>query len=257
MFPAGWIQYGFVVKRENMSDLASKLAIEIRQMILNGKFSPGDRMAEIPLAEKLGFSRTPTRAALSMLEKDGILVGFPTGGYTVRSFSLAEIREAIDVRGTLEGLAAEVLAMRGISRPALRELKDCVDRADELLTAKSFSEEQFDVFVELNARFHELILEEAGSRPLKRALESSEAYPFSAARMAVFDAQDAADNYRRLVVAQSQHHAIVEAIEAGEAGRAFALMREHSNLAKQALTVIMNRRDQIPGAHLVTSTGGV
>lgn len=236
-----------------MSDLPSNLAIKIRQMILDGEFSPGDRIAEIPLSEKLGVSRTPARAAMSLLEKDGLLLSSPTGGYTVRSFTLAEIREAIDVRGTLEGLAAELIAQRGLSRAVLRELNECLRRGDELVDAGALRPEQFETYVEMNARFHEVIIEEAGSQALKRALEINDTYPFSAARMAILDVQDLHQNYRRLIVSHSQHHAIVEAMDAGESSRVNALMREHSNLAKQQLTAVLERRDKIPGAHLLAN----
>jgi GntR family transcriptional regulator of vanillate catabolism len=239
-----------------MSGLASKLAIAIRQMILNGEFSPGDRLADSSLDEKRGISRTPTRAAMRQLEQDGLLLSSATGGYTVRSFTLAEIREAIDVRGTLEGLAAEIIAQRGLSRSTLRELNDCLAQGDALIDAGAFRPEHFDIYVDMNARFHALILTESANQALQRALEINDTYPFSAARMAVFDARNLPENYRRLVVSHAQHHAIVNALAAGEGGRANALMREHSNLAKQALTIVMERRDTIPGAHLVAASGG-
>jgi GntR family transcriptional regulator, vanillate catabolism transcriptional regulator len=236
-----------------VSGLTSNLAIQIRQMILNGEFSAGDRVAEIPLAERLGVSRTPTRAALSVLEQDGLLLGSPTGGYTVRAFTLAEIRDAIDVRGTLEGLAAEIIAQRGLSRSVLRELNECLRRGDDLIDAGEFRPDYFETYVDMNARFHAVILEEAGNEALKRALEINDAYPFSAARMAVFDLKDLTNNYRRLIVSHMQHHAIVHALDAGEGARASSLMREHSNLAKQALTMVIEKRDTIPGAHLVVA----
>jgi len=237
-----------------MSGLPSELAIKIRQMILDGEFSPGDRMAEIPLAEKLGVSRTPTRAAMSLLEQDGILISSITGGYVVRSFTLAEIRDAIDVRGTLEGLAAELVAQRGLSRTGLRELNECLRRGDDLLDIGSLRPEHFQTYVEMNKRFHEVIIEEAASQAIKRALEVNDAYPFSAARMAVYDTQDLPKNHSRITVSHAQHHSIVDAMDAGEAPRAGALMREHSNLAKQTLTIVLQRREKIPGAHLVADS---
>lgn len=234
-----------------MSGLTDGLAIKIRQMILNGEFSPGDRLTEVPLAKALGVSRTPTRAALSQVEQDGLLLQSVTGGYTVRAFTLDEIRDAIDVRGTLEGLAAELIALRGPSRPLLQELKECLRQGDELVETGSLRPDQFEIFVDINQRFHAAIIEESGNQALKRALEINDAHPFSAARMAVFDSKT--NNFRRLVVSQSHHHAIVQALEACDSGRARALMREHSNLAKQTLTVLLERRGSIPGAHLVAA----
>jgi DNA-binding GntR family transcriptional regulator len=55
------------------------------------------------------------------------------------------------------------------------------------------------------------------------------------------------------VITHAQHHAIVQALAAGEGGRANALMCKHANWAKQGLTIILERREDIPGAHLIAT----
>lgn len=236
-----------------MTSLTNKLSIQIRQMIVSGEFSPGDRVAEIPLAEKLGVSRTPTRAALSLLEQDGLLMLSPTGGYIVRAFTLDDIRAAIDVRGALEGLAAETLSQQGVSRTTLRELQDCLDQGDAVVDTGALRAEHFETYVEMNTRFHAIIIAAANNKALERALEINDSVPFSPARMVVFNNQHTPATYRRLVISHGQHHAIVDAIKNGEGARANALMREHANWAKQALTIVLEKRNRIPGAHLVAA----
>ena len=64
----------------------SEAVVRLREMILNGKLAPGQRVAEAPLADLLGMSRTPVRQALALLAQEGLLVENETRGYLVRAF---------------------------------------------------------------------------------------------------------------------------------------------------------------------------
>src|SRR5215813_12762036 len=94
----------------------TRAIVRIREMILRGQLTSGRRVAEAPLAEMLGMSRTPVRQALPVLAQEGLLAEHETRGYVVRGFTTADILDAIDLRGVLEGLAARRVAERGISR---------------------------------------------------------------------------------------------------------------------------------------------
>jgi GntR family transcriptional regulator of vanillate catabolism len=60
------------------------------------EFKPGERIFEIPLAERLGVSRTPIRLALERLAQDGLLETLESGvSFTVREFTPRDIRDAI------------------------------------------------------------------------------------------------------------------------------------------------------------------
>ena len=80
-----------------------------------GELPGGARIAELTLVEKLGVSRTPIRAALMRLEQEGLLHRLPGGGYAVRTFSETDVADAIELRGTMEGLAARLAAERGVA----------------------------------------------------------------------------------------------------------------------------------------------
>lgn len=56
-----------------MDSQQSRVLVQLRDMILKGEFVPGERLAEIPLAEKLEASRTPVRLALASLEHEGLI----------------------------------------------------------------------------------------------------------------------------------------------------------------------------------------
>src|SRR5205807_457853 len=93
----------------------------------------GERVAEAPLAERLGMSRTPVRQALPVLAQEGLLAEHQTRGYVVRGFSTADVLDAIDLRGVLEGLAARRVAERGVSRTLLQALRVCLAEGDQIL----------------------------------------------------------------------------------------------------------------------------
>ena len=83
---------------------AVKAQLRLREMILAGELPGGARIAELALVDRLGVSRTPIRAALMRLEQEGLLQALPGGGYAVRTFSERDVSDAIELRGTLEGL---------------------------------------------------------------------------------------------------------------------------------------------------------
>src|SRR5579872_1345650 len=62
--------------------------LRMREMIVRGEFSPGERIREIPLSERLGVSRTPLRLVLERLEHEGLLEARPTVGFVVREFTI-------------------------------------------------------------------------------------------------------------------------------------------------------------------------
>jgi GntR family transcriptional regulator of vanillate catabolism len=63
-----------------MNNQQTRPLVRIREMILQGKLSAGQRVAEAPLAERLGMSRTPVRQALPVLAQEGLLVEHETRG---------------------------------------------------------------------------------------------------------------------------------------------------------------------------------
>ena len=87
--------------------------LRLRDLILEGGLAPGERLSELAVVERLGVSRTPVRAALARLEHEGLVEALPGGGYAVREFSRADVNDAIEIRGVLEGLAAR-LARRNL-----------------------------------------------------------------------------------------------------------------------------------------------
>src|SRR3954470_17983928 len=142
-----------------MDSQQSRVLVQLRDMILKGVFTPGERLAEIPLAEKLGASRTPVKLALASLEHEGLIEASPAGGYQMRRFTSQEISDSIRVRGLIEGFAARLIAEDGAPRQMLRALKECLAEGDRIVNKESMSLDDYTAYVQMNDRFHALIIE--------------------------------------------------------------------------------------------------
>jgi len=234
---------------------AVKAQLRLREMILAGELAGGARIAELTLVERLGVSRTPIRAALMRLEQEGLLEALPNGGYAVRTFSERDVSDSIELRGTMEGLAARMAAERGAAAVLLAEARTCLDAIDAILQPSSVDDEGFSRYVELNQRFHNLLSEMAGSPVIARELERVVNLPFASPSGFVVVQANTARARDMLVVAQDQHRQVLDAIERREGARAESIMREHSRIAQRNLreAVQPQNLDRMPGVRLIRS----
>jgi GntR family transcriptional regulator of vanillate catabolism len=207
-------------------------------MILRGELEPGERLAEVALAERLGVSRTPIRQALPALAREGLLAAAGRRGFVVRSFSPQDVLDAIETRGLLEGLAARRIAERGAAPELLARLRQCLEEGDKLLGKRRFESADEARYSEMNGRFHALIVEGAASRIFADTLAHNDHVPFASARAVAFS-RDPAVLLPVLNYAHRQHHAIVQALENREAARVEALMREHATPVKEVLNLTL------------------
>ena len=232
---------------------AVKAQLRLREMILAGELPGGTRIAELALVERLGVSRTPIRAALMRLEQEGLLEVLPNGGYAVRTFSERDVSDAIELRGTMEGLAARIAAERGVATVVLAEARACLDQIDALLQQPALDDEAFTRYVAHNQRFHNLLAEMAGSGVLARELERVVNLPFASPSGFVVVQANSPQARDMLIVAQDQHRQVLDAIERREGSRAEAIMREHSRIAQRNLrdAVQAQNLDRMPGVRLI------
>lgn len=223
-------------------NLQETVLMQLRDLVLRGEFAPGGRLAEQQLAERLGASRTPVRAALVTLEQEGLVEANGTGGYLVRRFTTREVIDAIAVRGHLEGMAARLVAEHGISRQLRLDLQSCLDEGDRLLQANPLGYDGYAAYAAMNDRFHRLIVEASGNRALQRALALNDKLPFAAAS-AMLPMQSTLEEDRDwMKYAHRQHHMLFRALEAGSGARAQALAEEHTEVAQMNMRMAVERR---------------
>src|SRR2546423_7025422 len=237
---------------------ADRAQLRRRELIAGGELKPGQRIAELSLVERIGASRTPIRMALVRLQEEGLLEALPGGGFVVKDFSEDDIHDAIELRGTLEGLAARLAAERGVSAVLVAEARACLERIDALLAEPELTDATFTVYVEQNGRLHDLLAEMSGSTLVQRQLERVKTLPFASPNGFVFASALSPRSRDSLVVAQAQHRVLLEAIARHEGARAEAIMREHARNAHQNLIEALQSHKsmaRIPGASLIRKRG--
>ncbi|WP_420233349.1 GntR family transcriptional regulator [Pseudomonas sp. ABY48] len=234
-----------------MSKPGQTVLVALRKMIASGELAAGVRLMEIPTAELFGVSRMPVRMAFRTLEQEGLLVRFGGRGFQVRSVSAEQIAGAVEVRGVLEGLAARQTAEHGLSDEARAVLEQCLVQGDELFAKGYVTEEDLEVYHDLNMRFHQVIVEGSHNPAIADALARNDHLPFASVTALAVDRQNMAGEFRRFNYAHMQHHSVFDALVNRQSGRAEAIMREHANatlryaevfgstLADERMTVIL------------------
>lgn len=217
----------------------------LRERILAGELSPGQRLVEAQLAQWLGVSRTPLRYALSVLSSEGLLDRSGARGYVVRRFSVRDILNAIDVRGVLEGLAARSVAERGVSPALAASLDACLREGDDLFGQRHLKPGDDLRYAQINGRFHALIVEASQNTAVQAALSLNEKIPFVSPFTIAFDEAARERQFLMLMYAHRQHHAIVDALKKGEGARVDSLMKEHTHISKESLNL------SLPALHLI------
>lgn len=123
----------------------------IRDSILQGEFSPQQRLVEVDLCEQLGVSRAVVRNALLKLTAEGLVEHLPNRGVRVRAITLEEAIEIVETRVALESLCARKAAQRVSpeARERLSSIRDGIVAAVETgdLTEYSTQHQQLDQFI--------------------------------------------------------------------------------------------------------------
>ena len=207
---------------------ASSVVALLRKMIISGDYAAGARLAEIPVSEALGVSRTPVRLAFRTLEEEGLLEKTGKRCLVVRAISQADVQCAIEVRGALEGLAARRLAERGLAAEQRATLQACVAQGALLLSNGYLREDDIGAWSQLNQRFHQTIVEGTDSRVIADAIARNDHLPFASASSISIDRDALPNEYEKLLLAQSHHALVLDALERGESARVEMLMREHA-----------------------------
>ncbi len=215
----------------------SAVLAQIREMILQGRLAPGERLSEASVADMLGLSRTPVRQALPVLAREGLLVESGARGFSVRGFTFREVLEAVELRGLLEGHAARKIAEKGAPRALVRSLRECLADGDAIVAQGKLTEAGANAYGEMNGRFHGLIVAASGQGFLADTLSRIHGIPFADPAVIAFDKRDAAQMFGDLMYAHRQHYEIVDALDQGEGARAEALLREHVHVQKRSMNL--------------------
>lgn len=200
------------------ASLADRAMHEIRRMIVAGDLPGGSVVQDRKLAEQLGLSRTPVREALGRLAGQGYLRR-DKRLLTVQAVSVEDVMEILATRRLLEGETAR-LATGRLSQQRLSGIRAAIDG---MASPREVSHDRHWTVDDL---VHLSIAEASGNRTMARLVKElrERTRMFGLSRIP-----------RRFAPGKIEHHAILAAIEAGDAAGATRAMQLHIDCAKQGI----------------------
>ena len=160
------MEYNLKVNMNEYLPLRDVVFNTLRDAILKGELEPGERLMEIQLAERLGVSRTPIREAIRKLELEGLVLMIPRKGAEVAKISEKSLRDVLEVRRSLEELAAE-LACQRMDEEALKDLEDA-----QKAFVKAVESGETMAMAETDEHFHDVIYMGTGNTRLVQILNN-------------------------------------------------------------------------------------
>ena len=223
------------IKLDNYKPLRELVFEALREAIVKGVLRPGERLMEIQLAEEMGVSRTPVREAIRKLELEGLVAMVPRKGAYVASLSMKDIIEVFEIRGALEGLAAELAAER-IGDEELEELERYLVRITETIETDDLSR-----MVEVDTDFHSELYKASRNERLSQAISNlrEQIQRFRKTSLSLPG---------RMRAALEEHKKIVEAISARDGALARKLAEEHIENAEYSLMEAIRGTGQAEGS---------
>jgi DNA-binding GntR family transcriptional regulator len=201
----------------------------LREMILDGRLSPGQRLNEVTLASSLGISRGPLREAIQRLAGEGLITVISHRGAFVRTFERAEVVELYELRSALELHAARLVCERA-SEEDLADLEAMLDETESRMNKAS----RRAYPPELD--FHLRLVMLAGNQALMRAATKAHRQISLARSMS-------AKRPIRARAAVVEHAEIVQALRARDSDKATQLMSEHLGHSMQSALSILGLPD--------------
>jgi len=196
-------------------NLDQKVYSILKDMIIERKLLPGQKIPQEKLARDLGISRTPLIGALKFLEQDKLVESVPRRGFFVRLFSKEEMVYIFELREVLEGLAARRAAAK-ITDSQIIELDGFF---------KSFANQRdisdYKEYAREDRRFHGFVIDVGAKEFLKSILQTTNIISFS------YQVLNTEGLVRPPNETIQEHLAVIEAIKKRDPEAAEDLMRQH------------------------------
>jgi DNA-binding GntR family transcriptional regulator len=186
----------------------------LKQAIVRGDFSPGNRLVESRIAEAMGISRTPVREAIHKLEREGLIKKLPQGGFYVLNLTREEIEETFGIRSVLESYAARLAAIKH-QKEELEPLEEKIEAFQYFLNRG-----EMEALLKINTEFHGLLYAMSRSPKLVKMIN---------------DLQDQIYRFRRIILkietmaktSNDDHRQMLSAMKMRDAERVETLVRQH------------------------------
>jgi DNA-binding GntR family transcriptional regulator len=197
----------------NRPRLHDEVTARLRDLIVENRLRPGERVPELEIAASLGVSRTPIREALKVLAAEGLVEMQPLRGAIVRAFSPKDAQDMLRVIALLEEFAA-----RQACRAPQERIAGVLALHDQM--REHFRRRERQPYFALNQRFHESVVALAGNETLC----ATHAALAQRMRRIRYVGNSVPDNWG---AAMAEHEAMAQALAARDADAMAQAMSEH------------------------------
>lgn len=197
----------------NRPSLHDEVVARLRDMIVEGRLAPGERIAELEVAKALGVSRTPVREALKVLASEGLVELLPLRGAVVRAFTPKDAQDMLSMIGLLEEYAG-----RAACSAEDAEIAAIVALHERM--RGHFARRERPEYFALNQQIHNAIVEAAHNATLSMLHANLRARM----RRIRYIGNEAPANWE---AAMAEHEEMIAALKARDSERAARAMREH------------------------------
>jgi len=201
-------------RRPRPASLADAAYERIKLGIISLRYRPGAYVNEAQLCTDLEFGRTPVHHAVMRLALDGLLEIVPRKGIIVRPISLQEVMGSVEVRLFNEPAAARMVAERG-TEDELAALASCLKRAERLVGSRNIMG-----LMNADREFHSILARASRNKLLEQILQRLHEQSL---RFWFISLSDPA----HIKGVESEHWAVVRALQARDPVAAEAAMRTH------------------------------
>lgn len=204
---------------------------KLKNAIIYGELSPGEKLSEIELAKKLSSSRTPIRETFRQLQMEGYITVLPNKGAYVSKLPLKEIEDIYNIISLLEGYASELAALK-IRDQGINKLNKLKNKLAFYAAKKKYRD-----YVEKNTEFHHFITQCSGNDSLAKTITELRAriyrYRLTSVTIPGYLEKYALD-----------HEKIIDAMKKKNPVRSRKYMEEHVNFVKE---ILVNFLKENPG----------
>lgn len=193
----------------------AQIHTKLRNAILSLDLPPGALISETEIAQAVGVSRTPVRAALASLRREGLVATRPSRGNYVTQLSETALCEAHFIRDALEQALVARLCETGLNAADLQYYADNLQQAEAAIAAGDRQ-----AFYQLDDAFHAHMAQSLGFARLPFEMAKEKAL---LGRLRMLSFSDEAYQRQLLV----DHQQVLDAIAAQDENAARRLMSGH------------------------------
>lgn len=201
----------------------------IKKRIIEGAYSPGERLFEAKLARELEVSRSPIREAIRTLEEEGLLLIDNKSRIYVYKTSLKDLTDIYECRKVLESLAIKLATIHATEMD-IEEIEKIHLQAEDLYKQNKSTIPQ--EMIDLYSSFHDAIIKASKNVRLEKQLEKLRTLTF-------FYRQKNIENRERCKEILEQHAEILCHLKNRDENGSSAAMFDHITADLSYLTDII------------------